>query len=289
MAHSTSAPDEQFIERLHLERVDRDIFTGFCHAGAPLRAFGGQVAAQALVAAGRTVDEPDRTVHSLHGYFIRPGRTTDPIVYMVDRTRDGRSFSTRRVSAIQYGETIFTMSASFAVTEPTLVHQMSAPVVPQPESLPLWHLPHADDGQHKVREGFPRRELLELKIVDAADVEKATDGSAVRIAWMRTGEALPQDPLLHVCTLTYFSDLTLIGAILAMHGGRPANTDLELASLDHAMWFHAPFRADEWLMFVMDSPVASGGHGLARGEFYRQDGTLVASAVQEALLRRSPG
>lgn len=289
MAHSTSAPDEQFIERLHLERVDRDIFTGFCHAGAPLRAFGGQVAAQALVAAGRTVDEPDRTVHSLHGYFIRPGHTTDPIVYMVDRTRDGRSFSTRRVRAIQYGETIFTMSASFAVIEPTLVHQMSAPSVPPPESLPLWHLPNADDGQRQIREGFPRHELLELKFVDAEDVLKATNGSAVRIAWMRTVEPLPEDPLLHVCTLTYFSDLTLIGAILAEHGGRTANTDLELASLDHAMWFHAPFRADEWLMFVMDSPVASGGHGLARGEFYRQDGTLVASAVQEALLRRSRG
>jgi len=296
------SPRETFTERLRLERVDRDIFTGWCHAGAPLRAFGGQVAAQALVAAGRTVDDPDRHVHSLHGYFLRPGRTTDAIVYLVDRTRDGRSFSTRRVTAMQYGETIFTMSASFAIREPTLEHQINAPAVPGPEGLPAYHIPRftqdsmpQDDQSNDPRggalddEGYPEHELLQLRFVDAEVVAEATHGAAQRIAWVRIQEQLPDDPLLHVCTLAYFSDLTLIGTILEPHGGRQANMDLDLASIDHAMWFHSPFRCDEWMMFVQDSPIARGGHGFARGEFYRRDGLLVASAVQEALLRRPRG
>ncbi|HQZ85748.1 MAG: acyl-CoA thioesterase [Actinomycetota bacterium] len=282
-------PDEHFIERLSLERVDRDIFTGQCHAGAPLRAFGGQVAAQALIAAGRTVEEPDRAVHSLHGYFLRAGRTNDPIVYLVERVRDGRSFSTRRVKAIQYGETIFTMSASFAIDEPTLSHQAAAPDVPGPDEVPDFDLLDDDESGPRTRDqGFPAHALLQRKLVDTEVVAQATGGTATRVAWTRVTEKLPDDPLIHVCALTYFSDLTLIGAILEPHGGRAVHQELDLASLDHAMWFHAPFRADEWTMFVLDSPVASRGHGLARGEFYRADGTLIASVVQEALLRRRP-
>lgn len=278
--------DGAFTRRLRLERVDRDIFTGWCHAGAPLRAFGGQVAAQALVAAGHTVEDPERQVHSLHGYFLRAGRTTDPIVYLVDRVRDGRSFSTRRVTALQYGETIFTMAASFAISEPTLEHQVNAPVVPGPEDLPETRLPMLTDDPNTSHEGYPARELLQLRFVDSETVARATNGAALRIAWVRTLEPLPDEQLIHICTLAYFSDLTLIRTILQRHGGREENLELEIASLDHAMWFHSAFRCDDWMMFVQDSPVARGGHGFARGEFYRRDGLLVASAVQEALLRR---
>lgn len=200
--------------------------------------------------------------------------------------RDGRSFSTRRVKAIQYGEAIFTMSASFSIDEPTLSHQAPPPDVPgpdevaDPEMLDDGHIPGTPD------QGFPAEALLQRRLVDADMVAQATGGTATRVAWTRTTERLPDDPLLHVCALTYFSDLTLIGAILEPHGGRAEHHELDLSSLDHAMWFHAPFRADEWTMFVLDSPVASRGHGLARGEFYRTDGTLIASVVQEALLRR---
>ncbi len=277
--------DTQFVQRLSLDRVDRDIFTGYCHAGAPLRAFGGQVAAQALVAAGLSVDDPQRRVHSLHAYFLRPGRTSDPIVYMVDRVRDTRSFTTRRVQAIQYGETIFTMSASFAIEEPSLSHQIDPPKVPGPEDLESYDFA-GRRGLVSGKDGYPNQSLLDLRIVDPDTLQAGPNGVTPRVAWVRTTEPLPPDPLVQVCTLTYFSDLTLIGTILEPHGGRVSNAKLEVASLDHAMWFHAPFRADEWLMFVMDSPVAAGGHGLARGEFYRPDGTLVASAVQEALLRK---
>ncbi len=281
--------ETSFVDRLTLDRIDRDIFTGWCHAGAPLRAFGGQVAAQALVAAGRTVDHPDRPVHSLHGYFLRPGSTADPIVYLVDRTRDGRSFSTRRVTAMQYGETIFTMSASFAVNEPTLEHQVDAPPAPGPEGLPDHPLLQLAEDVRLSDQGYPHADLLQLRFVDPEVVAEVTNGTAVRISWVRTTERLPDDPLLQVCALAYFSDLTLVGTILHPHGGRRANADLMLASIDHAMWFHAPFRSDEWLMFVQDSPIARNGHGFARGQFYRRDGLLVASAAQEALLRRHEG
>lgn len=285
---SDSTVAGSFLERLHLERVDRDIFTGWCHAGAPMRAFGGQVAAQALVAAGRTVAMEARPVHSLHGYFLRPGSTTDPIVYLVDRVRDGRSFSTRRVTAMQYGEIIFAMSASFAIWEPTLEHQTDPPVVPGPESLEDYPvLAHASDGRSAAQARLT--DPIQLRLVDPDVVADATGGTAERIAWVRTTEPLPDDPLLHVCTLTYMSDLTLVGTVLQPHGGKDVAKSLYLASIDHAMWIHGPFRSDEWIMFVQDSPVARGGHGFARGELYRRDGTLIASAAQEALLRRLAG
>jgi acyl-CoA thioesterase-2 len=276
--------DSGFVQRLTLDRVDRDIFTGYCHAGAPLRAFGGQVAAQALVAAGNTVDDEARHVHSLHAYFLRPGRTTDPIIYLVERARDSRSFSTRRVKAIQYGETIFTMSASFAIEESSLVHQIDPPDVPRPEDLEPFDF-ESRRGLRSGQDGFPSQSLFDLRIIQRDHITVRPNRLAPRIAWMRTTTPLPDDLLTQVCALTYFSDLTLIGTILEPHGGRVTNANLAVSSLDHAMWFHAPFRADDWVMFVMDSPVAAGGHGLARGEFYRPDGTLIASAVQEALLR----
>lgn len=276
--------DGEFVGRLTLEQVDRDIFTGRCHAGAPQRAFGGQVAAQALVAAGRTVDDTERVVHSLHGYFLRPGRTGDKIVYLVDRPRDGRSFSTRRVKAVQYGEVIFTMSASFAVHDRGPEHQFEMPQAPDPETLEPYPI-LLDDANRLHEAGLPEHSMLDMRFVKLEGGAKPVYGQPQRMTWLRTLDVLPADQRIHVCALTYFSDLTLVGTALSPSGGRVPNSDLMIASIDHAMWFHAPFRADEWLLFVQNTPVAHGGHGLASGVFFTQDGRLVASAAQEVLMR----
>lgn len=299
---SQTQASRHFIDRLELERVDRDIFTGWCHAGAPQRAFGGQVAAQALVAAGTTVDGDDRSVHSLHAYFLRPGRTSDHIVYLVDRPRDGRSFSTRRVRAVQYGETIFMMSASFATDEAGPVHEPAAAEyvarVPAPGSIApedvFSHVdvPVADDDPDPVRDlreaGLPEYQLLDLRLVPKPDVERV-DPRADQIVWVKLPERLPDRSLMHVCALTYLSDLTLVSTVLGHHGGRRGTRDLQVASIDHAVWFHNRFRADEWLLFVTDSPITGHGHGFARGQFYTEAGILVASVAQEVLVRRQPG
>jgi len=281
---TSAAAPEEFQQRLTLERIDRDIFKGYCHAGAPLRAFGGQVAAQALVAAGMTVELDQRHVHSLHGYFLRPGRTVDPIVYLVERPRDGRSFSTRLVRAVQYGETIFTMSASFAVDESGPQRSGPMPEVPAPTELEPADLPVAATDPRLRELGYPDERLIDVRLVDPTLVSEISGGTAQRMAWFRTLHPLPDDELLHVCALTYFSDVTLPGTTVVPLP--PAEREsLQLASIDHAMWFHTPFRADEWLLFVQDSHVATGAHALARGEFFRGDGALVATAVQEVLLR----
>ncbi|MCK9903435.1 acyl-CoA thioesterase II [Parafrankia colletiae] len=293
-----------FADLLTLDSVDRDIFRGLCHAGAPMRAFGGQVAAQAQVAAGRTVD-PDRRMHSLHGYFLRPGRTDSPIVYLVERIRDGRSFTTRRVSAVQDGETIFSMSASFQLPrDAEETHQLRAPDVPGPENLPRWWEPideapefrpfllidirssrspagrtdgsRATDGTGRAT-GSP-------EAASAAPESTAGDGMPRQNVWVRVDQTLPDDPLLHVCALTYLSDLTLSSTAYLPYAGLPGR--LDIVSLDHAMWFHRPFRADDWLLFAQDSPSAGGGRGLSRGVFFNQDGQAVASAIQEAGLFR---
>ncbi len=282
-------PHEDFVDRLTLERIDRDIFTGGCHAGAPQRAFGGQVAAQSLVAAGLTVDDPLRAVHSLHGYFLRPGRTDDRIVYLVDRPRDGRSFSTRRVQAVQYGETIFTMAASFAVHDVGPEHQYAAPDAPHPDTLDK--VPLAGDSDHRLHDAeAPDHRLLDLRFVDIDTSAPPAYGQPQRMVWVRTRAPLPDDQRIHACALTYFSDLTLVGTALAPHGTRVGHPELMLASIDHAMWFHAPFRSDEWILFVQATPVARGGHGLTSGIFYSLDGRVIATAAQEVLMRRrDPG
>ena len=278
---------ESFTDRFALDRVDRDIFTGYCHAGAPLRAFGGQVAAQALVAAGRTIDADDRGVHSLHGYFLRPGRTGDPIVYLVERPRDGRSFSTRLVRAVQYGETIFTMSASFAVAETGPQRHRPVPKVPLPDDLPEARLPVAAANPRLRDLGYPDERMIDVRMVDLETTEELTGGAAQRMAWFRTVVPLPDEQLQQVCALTYFSDITLPGTTAAPLP-EAEREQLQLASIDHAMWFHGPFRADEWVLFIQDSHVTGGGHGLARGEFFTADGRHVATAVQEVLMRPKP-
>ena len=275
---------ERFVDRLTLQQIDRDIFTGICHAGSPQRAFGGQVAAQALVAATQTVEDPNRPVHSLHGYFLRAGRPTDPIVYLVDRPRDGRSFSTRLVKAVQYGETIFTMSASFAVPDEGPEHAFDMPDVPGPETLQA--RPIDLNTATQMREGEQLNGgLLDFRLVGIDESHAPQMGQPQRLAWIKAHDSLPKDAWVQPCALTYFSDLTLVGTALAPHGGRQPNRDLMLASLDHAMWFHRPFRADEWILFVQMTPVARSGRGLAYGLFYTEDGKVVASAVQEVLMR----
>lgn len=268
---------ERLVDILALEKIEEDIYRGRSPQENRQRVFGGQVAAQALVAAGRTVPA-DRPVHSLHSYFLRPGDPAVPIVYTVDRTRDGRSFTTRRVLGIQHGEVIFSLSASFQVVEPGLEHHDPMPAVPQPEDVPEW-----EPAESEVE---MRRRPIELRPVGAAPFVRSgeRERSDRLLLWMRARDTLPDDPLTHVCAVAYASDLTLLDAVLARHG-RSMGAGVRGASLDHAMWFHSPFRADQWLLYVQESPAASGARGLAEGRIYRLDGTLVASAMQEGLLR----
>ena len=274
------------VRLLDLEQVEVDIFRG---SGPPVslqRVFGGQVAGQALVAAGRTVP-PERPVHSLHAYFLRPGDPAVPIVYLVDRLRDGRSFVARRVVAVQHGKAIFSLSASFQRAEDGLDHQGEMPAVPAPETLPTLaerYAPYAEQLGAWAR--LPRP--IDVRYVDDPPfVLRAAGkrgGPHTRV-WLRADGMLPDDPLVHVCALTFASDLTLLDSVLSTHGVAWA-ADVKGASLDHAMWFHRPFRADEWLLYAQDSPSASGGRGLGRGLMYTRDGRHIATAVQEGLLRQ---
>jgi len=291
--------DTTFVDLLALETIDRDIFRGMTHAGAPMRTFGGQVAAQALIAAGSTAGE--RHVHSLHSYFLRPGNPERPIIYLVDRLRDGGSFTTRRVAAVQSGETIFSLSASFKDPEDSGAHQRKMPPVrPPQESLDLYKAAE-EAGETEDRAAAVAKLVIELRGPDPTSrfagsqvpVDADGEGEAIgllddeiprRRFWMRAGGRLPDDPLMHVCALAYMSDLTLAGTA-TLHLEIPP-PELMLASLDHAMWFHRPFRADEWLLLSIESPTSADGRGIAIGEYWSEDGRLVASVVQEALIRR---
>ena len=284
------------VELLQLEAIDENLFRGRCQAGSPLRAFGGQVAGQALTAAGRTVTD-SRAVHSLHGYFVRPGDPRQPIVYRTERIRDGRSYSTRRVTAVQGDEVVFTLSASFKEPEETVERQRAMPVVPAPEELPDPYLAWAKADPDGYAQTSPAHSL-QMRFVppDSAGLPAQVPGAPQQFIWMRAATPLPVgEPLLQVCALTYLSDLTL-ASTTAMHLQAPrfrrsGPPRLMMASLDHAMWFHRAFRADEWLLFAQRSPSSADGRGLALGEFYDRGGALVASAVQEVLLRerRVPG
>ncbi|MDO8309592.1 MAG: thioesterase family protein [Actinomycetota bacterium] len=285
----TGPVDQQhFVDRVELQQVDRDIFAGWCHSGAPLRAYGGQIAAQSLMAAGRTVDPDQRRVHSLHGYFLRPGGTKESITYLVDRPRDGRSFSTRFVRAVQNGETIFMMTASFATQDDGPQHQLPAPPLDMPEDL-VEVFPalasHVIGAEERRALDYPDASIIDLRVADPARRLELAGGRYERLAWVRVREELPDDWLVQSCALTYLSDLTMVSTALAPHVGSYQPNELMLASIDHAMWFHATIRTDRWLLFAQDTPVARGGHGLARGLFFDTEGTLVASAVQESLMR----
>jgi acyl-CoA thioesterase-2 len=275
----------KLVELLDLERIDDDIFRGFSPPTTKsVRVFGGQVAGQALVAAGRTVP-PERRVHSLHAYFIRAGDTSVPIVYEVDRIRDGRSFTTRRVVAIQHGKAIFALSASFQVAEKGIEHGTPMPEVPDPESLPT--LPERLETYGDQLGNFARRRPIDLRYVnDPPWVTRSSGGwNGRNQVWMRADGRLPDDELLHVCVLTYASDMTLLDSPLARQGVYWEMDKVLGASLDHALWFHRPFRADEWFLYDTESPTAQGGRGLATGRFFAQDGRLIATVVQEGVLR----
>jgi acyl-CoA thioesterase-2 len=280
---------DQVLDLLDLEKIEADIFRGRSPEGeSRQRVFGGQVAGQALVAAGRTVPE-DRPVHSLHAYFIRPGDPTTPLIYLVERVRDGRSFTTRRVTTIQHGKTIFTLSASFHRDEPGVEHADPMPDVPPPDSItPTVERMEKLFGP-SVREwhgGNP----IDIRHIGPLSFEAERDPSlrtTRNLVWLRADGDLPDDPLLHVCLMTYASDMTLLDSVLIAHGLSWADGRTSGASLDHAMWFHGPFRADRWLLYAQDSPVARGSRGLARGEVYTSEGDLVVSVVQEGLIRTS--
>ncbi|MEU5163452.1 acyl-CoA thioesterase II [Streptomyces sp. NPDC020875] len=272
---------------LALERLDRDLFRGWCHAGLPRRAFGGQVAAQALTAAGGTVPA-ERRVHSLHGYFLRGGDPARPIVYEVERPRDGRSYTSRRVTAVQGGEVIFTLSASFKLPEETPERHPAVPPTTPPDGLPSAFRNWAE----RDPEGFGRFEIGRVLDVRVAPVTWARhEGETEQRLWIRSVERLPDEPLAHMCALTYASDLMLapVAALDVETPGPlregPGSYRSYLASLDHAVWFHRPFRADEWLLVVQRGPSAGDGRGLVHGEFWDRDGGLVASVVQETVLR----
>jgi acyl-CoA thioesterase-2 len=280
---------DRVVDLLNLEQIEVDIFRGRSPEGERRqRVFGGQVAGQALVAAGRTVPE-DRPVHSLHAYFIRPGDPTVPLIYLVERVRDGRSFTTRRVSAVQHGKTIFALSASFHRPEPGIEHADPMPEVPPPDEIP----PTAERMEKlfgpSVREWYGGNPI-DIRHIGPLTFEAERDPSlrtTRNLVWLRADGDLPDDPLLHVCLVTYASDMTLLDSVLLAHGLSWADGRTTGASLDHAMWFHGPFRADRWLLYAQDSPVARGALGLARGEMYTSDGELVVSVVQEGLVRTS--
>ena len=281
---------EALLGTLDLEALELNLFRGQQPAEKRQRVFGGQVAAQALVAAGRTV--VDRNVHSLHAYFLRPGDPTIPIIYQVERTRDGRSFSTRRVTAIQHGRPIFTLSASFHIDEESFEHQSTMPKVPSPEALEDWQVAMRgviagleDRSDHtNLIEWIERPRAIESRHVELMDYFGGEQPPTHDI-WLRAAGKLPDDPLLHQCIVAYASDMTLIDTAARPHPIQLLGDEIESASLDHAMWFHRPLRADDWLLYSLESPSMSGARGLTNGHFFARDGTLVASVVQEGLFR----
>jgi acyl-CoA thioesterase-2 len=279
----TAALDD-LVDILDLEAIEENIFRGRSPEEKRQRVFGGQVAGQALVAAGRTVD-PDRLVHSLHAYFLRPGDPSIPILYEVDRIRDGKSFTTRRVVAIQHGKAIFNLSASFHVQEDGLDHQIPAPPAPDPESLPTFHERMAP-WKDKLGDWYTRPRPIDMRFV--REPVRNTDmgpRSPEQQVWIRADGTLPDDPLLHACVVAYASDMSLLDSILLAHGISWEQDNFMGASLDHAMWFHRPFRADQWLLYDQESPSSHGARGLAVGRIFTEDGTHVVSVMQEGLVR----
>jgi acyl-CoA thioesterase-2 len=271
---------------LDLERIEDNIFRGLSPQDRWQRVYGGQVLGQALVAANRTVE--GRDCHSLHAYFLRAGDPKSPILYEVDRSRDGQSFTARRVVAIQHGEPIFTMSASFQAPETGLEHQTKMPDVPAPEHLKSeheWRMEVLSDMPERARSFLMQPRPIEVRPVEPPNRFAKGKHKPQQTVWFRAVDHLPDVPALHQCVLAYASDMTLLDTCLLPHGFNLFTGSLQLASLDHAMWFHRPFRADDWLLYVQDSPSASGARGFNRGMIFRRDGVLAASVAQEGLIR----
>ena len=284
---------ENLLSLLDLETLEVNLFRGLSPQSNWQRVFGGQVIGQALVAACRTLDVAGRPPHSLHAYFLLMGDPKVPIIYEVNRIRDGKSFTTRNVVAIQHGHAIFSMAVSFHGEETGLSHQVQMPDVPKPEDLPSEAdfkdriLPRAPDA---VRRYYERERPIELRPVEFRRYfgQKIENGKFN--VWIRATGRLPDDPAIHQCVLAYASDMTLLDAALVPLGRTVFEKEIMAASLDHALWFHRPFRADDWLLYAQDSPSIAGARGFSRGLIFARDGTLVASVAQEGLLRqrRSP-
>jgi acyl-CoA thioesterase-2 len=274
-----AGPVAELIRLLDLEKVEENIFRGSNPDDRSLRVFGGQVLAQALVAATRTAP-PDRHCHSLHAYFLRAGDPAIPILYEVDRSRDGGSFSVRRVVAIQHGEQIFVLSSSFQKTETGFEHQAVMPQVPPPESL----ADGLSEGDATLLKGLWRSRPFEFRPVLPRGLGDRPARAALDHIWFRASEPLEGPQTLHQAFLAFASDMSLLDTALLPHG-KGIFSNVQVASLDHAMWFHRPFRADDWLLYSQDSPAAFGARGFSRGSIFLRDGTLIASVAQEGLIR----
>lgn len=277
---------DDLVALLDLEPIEVNIFRGASTDEERVRVFGGQVAGQALIAASRTVDEPGRSVHSLHAYFLRPGDPKKPILYEVDRIRDGRSFTTRRVVAIQHGKAIFNLQASFHDEEtggPDHQIAMAADLKP-PDELPDFHTrmaPHAE----RMGDWYHRPRPIDLRYVDGDPFSRSGEAHEMQHVWLRANGVLPEDPVLQACVLTYASDMTLLDTTLLPFGLGWDQPGLQMASLDHAMWFHRPFRVDEWLLYQQRAISTGASRGLAGGVIFTADGSLAVSVVQEGLAR----
>lgn len=277
---------DEVLRLLDVEELEVNVFRGHNPDEQRLRVFGGQVAAQALMSAARTVPA-GRRVHSLHSYFLRPGDMKVPILYLVDRIRDGKSFTTRRVVAVQHGEAIFNLQASFQVSEPGLVHGLEMPDAPDPETLPTMAERLAGFGRKLPRQAAEPR-AIDIRWCDPAGWRPRKGEEARSMIWMRADGEVPDDPLLHTCVLVYASDYTLTETVMRPHGVHWSDPGVMAASLDHAMWFHRDLKVDDWWLYVEDSPAAESARGLARGIIFDRSGRLCCSVVQEILLR-TPG
>jgi acyl-CoA thioesterase II len=271
------------VDLLDLERIEVNTFRGRHPVESRERTFGGQVAAQALMAAGRTVETGQ--VHSLHSYFLRPGDPSIPILYEVDRIRDGRSFTTRRVVAIQHGRAIYNMQASFHSHEVGVEHQIEMPVVAGPESIGRL-VDRIKEAGGDLEEWFSRNHPIDQRFVGELPWSPDRTKEPRQQVWIKADGELPEDPLLHACVITYASDMSLLDSVLRPHSIRWDNGSFMLASLDHCMWFHREVRADQWLLYDMESPIAHAGRGTARGFLWSEDGELMTSMVQEGLTRK---
>jgi acyl-CoA thioesterase II len=282
------SPMDGLVATLDLEKLEENLFRGLSPQIGWQRVFGGQVIAQALAAAQRTV-EPDRFVHSLHAYFMRPGDPAIPIIYEVDRIRDGKSFTTRRVVAIQHGQAIFSLSASFQLDEDGFEHQMPMPDVPTPEELKVEGgilERYLENAAEPIRSYWLRPRPIEFCPAFPDDYFSRKRLEPVQCVWVRTTGPVPDDRRLRSAILAYLSDMTLLDTSLYAHGTSVFDNNLQVASLDHAMWFHRDFQLDDWLLYVQDSPSAFGARGMTRGNLYSRSGVLIASMAQEGLIRK---
>ena len=280
---------EKLVQLLHLEQLEHNLYRGESRDIGTRDVFWGQVLAQALSAAVHTV-EPDRLVHSLHAYFILPGDIQAPIVYHVDRIRDGRSFTTRRVVAVQHGRAIFFMSASFQVAEEGVSHQMPMPEVKKPDEIPSLKslFPEPPQGLPEVlRRYFAEDQPVEFRPVTLDNPFAPVPREPINHVWFRITEKVADQPSLHRILLAYVSDFNLLGTAMRPHALSAAQPGIKVASLDHALWFHRPFRADDWLLYALDSPSSSESRGFCRGSIFTQSGELIASVAQEGLIRVS--